>query len=161
MQTYPTFRANFLFLLLILLGACSKTSVKIPPGMTEADLATVQFYSPKDIDTSYLAVDGVGQGIFDSGLQVVPGEHEATCDYTFSDQQCYWRNYCVETAFYGNCRASLRAEKGASYAVKLRRASTSVFISVVDAKTGEVAGSGNCTETRSAPLETRGSVKLH
>ncbi len=161
MKSYPIRTVNLLFLLALSLTSCSQTAVNIPPGMSAADLATVYFYSDKGIDTSYLAVDGIGQGVFDMGLKVLPGEHEAGCDYKVEDKKCYWDNYCYDAFYYGRCRATFRTQKGREYKIKLRRAAESVFVSVVDAANDEVVGSGSCETTRSAPSETRGEIKLH
>lgn len=161
MRPYPNRAFNSLFLLIVFLCSCSQTAVRIPAGMSEADLASVAVYSDKGIDTSYIAIDGIGQGMFDSGLKVVPGPHEAGCDYRLEDKKCYWDNYCVQTIFYGRCRASFHAQKGRSYAVKLRRSASSVFVSVVDSASDEVVGGGSCEETRNAPSATQAEIKIH
>lgn len=153
--------ATLLILLSLLFNACAPTAVRVPEGTNEADLATVYFYSAKGIDTSYLAVDGVGQGVFAMGLKVLPGEHEAGCDYRIESEKCYWDSYCIETLFYGKCRATFRAQAGREYSVKLTQASDSVYVSVVDAENSEVAGSGSCETTRTAPATTRADIKLH
>jgi hypothetical protein len=161
MKSYPTLRPNLLILLILLTTSCVQTGVRIPPGTNEADLATIYFYSEKGMDTSYLAVDGIGQGMFDTGLNVLPGEHEATTDYTIEDESCYWTDYCYDTTYYGSCHATVRAEAGHEYAVRLSHASSSAYISVEDAKTGETAGAGSCELKRSAPSSTSGKIKLH
>ena len=163
MKPYHIYCAISLILHALLSASCGLTPVGLKAAGDLAGSAQLHFYSGPGIQSSGWSVDGVRQGLFDSGLRVAPGEHSAYNDFQFETQKCPWSSdsFCYEAALFGNCNAKFRASSGQSYAVRITRTADQAFVSVEDKETGEVAGSGSCEITRSAASATSGSIRWY
>jgi len=145
-------RKNRLFILpavlsAALLAAGCATQGYAGPERPESETAAIYFFSSKPLDLSDLAVDGKTQGVFDLGLRVLPGNHDAFAHFQIKDESC--DSYgCNTKTINGKCTASVRAEAGRSYAIRVSSAADEAFVSVEDKETAELAGAGSCTTER-------------
>ncbi len=113
----------------------------------EGETARIAFFSSKPLELSNLSVDGKSQGLFDLGIRVLPGTHTAYASFEIREQDC--DEYGCETArTTGSCRATVRAEAGKSYAIRVRGYSADAYLSVEESESAEVAGSGSCSADR-------------
>ena len=117
------------------------------PQRPESEISTIYFYSSKPLDTSSLAVDGKTQGVFDLGVKVLPGEHEAYAQFEIKDESCDSYGCTIRRAT-GKCNATIRATAGRIYAIRFRSSADEAFVTVEDKNSGEISGSGSCTTER-------------
>lgn len=127
-------------------AGCIRTHAYPGAERSPDETALVFFYAGPHVELSQMAVDGIVQGVFDTGIQVLPGERRVTAAFELSDPfSCSTREYCLVRRWTGRCFANLRASAGERYAVRIdgHSEAPSIFISLDDDE-NEIKGSGSC-----------------
>ncbi len=126
----------------LLLSGCASQAYD-GPKRPVGKVCKVYFYSSKPVSFSSMAVDGRRQGVFDAGIEVLPGSHNVSAEFEIKQEDCDGDG-CALRTFSGKCDATIRTEAGQTYAVRARGVTDTAFVTLLNEGSGEVAGSGTC-----------------
>ncbi len=141
--------ATKLLYLGIFFSSCIQTKGYLGPELEKSKVSTIYFFGVRDITLHALKVDNTQQGLFDTGIDVLPGKHDADVNFEIKEIECSpsflsTEEYCYEKLFRGGCRASFTSEAGKTYAVEVSGVGQEAFISVLEKHSRDVVGVGDC-----------------
>jgi hypothetical protein len=141
------------FITTLALSGCALRPVGDLKNLPETEQAKIYFYSDKGIESSDWKVDGVERGYFTLGHVVAPGKHSFEVEVIIKNEECidYYRSreLCYEVNYYGECKGSVTAQPGRSYAIRMKGIDDSAFVTVSDEADDSTGGSGSCEVERS------------
>lgn len=138
-------RTVFTLGLVMLFSGCAATKA-YQGDRAAGELATIYFYS-QGVELSEMRVDSTTQGIFDLGLSVAPGRHEAFAKFKGSSNDCTEWYGCHDIVYEGECRADIDVEAGQSYAIRVSGYGETLLVDVRRKDNNERAGGGSCRTT--------------
>ena len=140
---------------LSIFSACTSTKNYSGPALPADQVSSISFFSNRPLEMSDLAIDSMEKGLFDSSVEVLPGEHQAFGRFKISAVECTGKT-CLKTVYSGTCNASLRTAAGHAYAIRVYAVHDEAFVSVKESASDEIAGSGDCkTVDRASTYERR------
>jgi hypothetical protein len=140
----PSNRFSFFVLITFLLSSCIQTQAYPGPALERHEVSRVYFYSNKGMQTRLLSIDGKEQGLFNTGIEILPGDHTFHVSYEISSEDCYGFDYCFEAITIGACNGKLTTQAGGEYRIQLTGSTAGVSAVVTDEDSGVGVGYGTC-----------------
>lgn len=115
------------------------------PARHSAELSRVLALPESHIELIAIAIDSKSRGLLDSGIDVLPGMHEAVVEFRTTESDCpAFRHTCYVKTYSGICRGGFATRAGLSYVLKLSGWTAAPFARVEQESDGANVGNLNC-----------------
>lgn len=137
-------RQSFAAFILVSIAACGPAQLYTGARLPATEVSRVYVYSSGGVELSSLAVDGKGQGM-GNGFEVLPGSHTFSAGFETGESDClFGSNACGVKIFRGQCDATLSAEPGVDYSIRITGMGKSAVLEILEEGSESKAGSGGC-----------------